>query len=193
MVAPGESNMTRTFYAIFENGVFRPVGHIDFPEHCQVCVEVRTVQAGETKARPDGDGAEIPPPRRVRLVGRVATVYGDANAFDLVLDDAYRIRVQWIGGDIAAVAGLTKGRVLVLGTAIYGAMGNLLRIDADDVTYSSDMGSFFSAIPRPVYHGFYLDGVLHEQRQKVGLAAIIGQWPGDESDEEVAAALKELS
>jgi hypothetical protein len=69
----------------------------------------------------------------------------------------------------------------------------VLRIDADDVTRSTDKGSFFSALPHPVYHGFDLDAILHEQRQKTGLAAIIGQWPGDESDEEVAAALKELS
>lgn len=36
--------MTTTFSAIFENGVFRPVEPVDFPEHCHVQVEVRSVQ-----------------------------------------------------------------------------------------------------------------------------------------------------
>ncbi len=31
------------------------------------------------------------------------------------------------------------------------------------------------------------------QGPKSGLAAIIGKWPGDETDEEVDAALRELS
>ena len=44
--------MTKTFSAIFENGVFRPVEPVDFPEHCQVQVEVRSV-------RPSNDDASL--------------------------------------------------------------------------------------------------------------------------------------
>ena len=36
--------MTKTFSAIFENGVFRPVEPVDLPERCQVRVEVQTVE-----------------------------------------------------------------------------------------------------------------------------------------------------
>lgn len=134
-----------------------------------------------------------PGPQRVRLVGRLAAVHGDANVFDLFLDDANHVSVRWNGGDITAVTGVTNERVLILGTAIYGPTGELLRIDADDVTRSSDEGSFFSAVPRAISPGFDLDEIRREQRHKPGLSAIIGQWPGDESDEEVAAALRELS
>lgn len=38
-----------------------------------------------------------------------------------------------------------------------------------------------------------LDKVLREQGSKKGLAGVMGKWPGDESDEEVAKALEELS
>lgn len=94
---------------------------------------------------------------------------------------------------MAVVTALTDERVLVLGTAIYSPTGNLLRIDADDVTRSSDESNFFSSVPRPASTDFEVDEVRREQEHKRGLSAIIGLWPGDESDEEVAAALKELS
>lgn len=40
----GRLAMTKTFSAIFENGVFRPVEPVDFPDRCQVRVEVRSVE-----------------------------------------------------------------------------------------------------------------------------------------------------
>lgn len=36
--------MVRTFHAIFENGVLRPVEPVELPDHCAVEIEVRTVQ-----------------------------------------------------------------------------------------------------------------------------------------------------
>jgi predicted DNA-binding antitoxin AbrB/MazE fold protein len=35
--------MTRSFHAVYENGVFRPIGPVDLPERCEVEVEVRKV------------------------------------------------------------------------------------------------------------------------------------------------------
>jgi predicted DNA-binding antitoxin AbrB/MazE fold protein len=45
--------MTKTFSAIFENGVFRPVEPVDFPERCQVRVEVQSVEAAQEEASLD--------------------------------------------------------------------------------------------------------------------------------------------
>lgn len=45
--------MTKTFSAIFENGVFRPVEPVDFPEHCQVRVQVQSVEAANDGASLD--------------------------------------------------------------------------------------------------------------------------------------------
>jgi predicted DNA-binding antitoxin AbrB/MazE fold protein len=45
--------MTKTFSAIFENGVFRPVEPVDFPEHCQVCFEVRSIEPAADDASLD--------------------------------------------------------------------------------------------------------------------------------------------
>lgn len=109
--------MTKTFSAIFENGVLRPLEPVDFPERCRVRVEVREVQPAA--------------------------------------DDASHDKVH--------------------------------------TNTSGDNGSVFSAVPRPIGARFELDEILREQRHKRGIAAIMGQWPGNESDDEVAAALKELS
>lgn len=40
---------------------------------------------------------------------------------------------------------------------------------------------------------FDLHETIRSQQHKKGLAAIMGKWPGDESDDEIALALKELS
>ncbi|MGH7135460.1 MAG: hypothetical protein ACREHD_06945, partial [Pirellulales bacterium] len=61
------------------------------------------------------------------------------------------------------------------------------------VSLSPDDSPFFSAIPRPFSERFDLDELLCEQDGKRGVSAILGQWPGDESDEQIATALKELS
>jgi predicted DNA-binding antitoxin AbrB/MazE fold protein len=37
--------MTTAIHAIYENGVFRPIGPVDLPDRCEVEVEVRTVKA----------------------------------------------------------------------------------------------------------------------------------------------------
>lgn len=185
--------MTKTFSAIFENGVFRPVEPVDFPEHCQVWVDVRSVELANVVASADEADAAVLMPQRVRLVGKLAGLSADSRTFDLVLDDGQQIAGALVAGDVSGMASLINQRVLVLGAAIYRISGDLLRIDADEVGLTSDEGEFFSAIPRPIRVCVDLDEVVREQHQKRGVSAIIGQWPGDETDEEVAAALKELS
>ena len=183
--------MTKTFSAIFENGVFRPVEPVDFPEHCQVQVDVRSIQSADVAAHDIEAKAAVP--QRVRLVGKLAGFSAGTRTFDLVLDDGRQIAGALVAGEMSGIARLIDQRVLVLGMAIYRPAGDLVRIDADEVGLASDESDFFSAVPRTAGERFDLDEVLSEQCHKRGVSAIIGQWPGDETDDEVAAALKELS
>jgi hypothetical protein len=96
-------------------------------------------------------------------------------------------------GDIESIGPLLNQRVLVLGKAVYRASGRPLRIDAVAVTQTTDEGHFFSSIPKPVRQPFDLRETVRDQQHKLGVAAIIGKWPGDETDEEIRHALKELS
>lgn len=81
--------MTKTFSAIFEDGVFRPVEPVDFPEHCQVRVEVRSVEPPNGGASRDEAHAILPIAQRVhaRLAG---TVLKTVPAIFSALDRAQR-------------------------------------------------------------------------------------------------------
>ncbi|HZU37228.1 MAG TPA: hypothetical protein VFA18_15000 [Gemmataceae bacterium] len=133
-----------------------------------------------------------PPPQRIRLVGRLDMVRVSTQSFGLILDDRQEVRGVTVNGDIESVGSLINQRVLVLGKAVYRPSARLLRVDAEEVVKTTEEGSFFSAIPRAVRRPFELRDALR-QPNKGGVTAIIGQWPGDETDEEIRQALRELS
>ena len=130
---------------------------------------------------------------RVRLAGLLDMVRASTQTFALRLDDGQEVQGALIAGQIEELAPLFRKMVLVLGRAVYRASGALLRVDADEVLPSSGQDHFFSKVPESSPATFNLNRELHKQRHKKGLAAIIGKWPGDESDEEIEQALKELS
>ena len=132
-----------------------------------------------------------PSPQRVRIVGTLRTLQPDTRSFGVVLDDGREI--QGVLADTESIAPLLNQRVLALGTAVCRPSGQLLRVDAESVTASGDTGSFFSTIPKPHRKIFDLSETIREQQHKGGIAAIFGRWPGDETDEQVEAALRELS
>ena len=45
--------MTTTIDAVYENGVFRPMGSVDLPDPCEVEFEPRLVQVGAGDANSD--------------------------------------------------------------------------------------------------------------------------------------------
>ena len=82
--------------------------------------------------------------------------------------------------------------ILVMGKAIYRPSGKLLRIDAAELVRASEHDQFFSKMPKPKNDKFDLNEIFRQQKHKRGIAAIYGKWPGDETDEEILAALKEM-
>jgi hypothetical protein len=158
-----------------------------------VRIAVRSVEPADVVARDHEAEAAVPMRQRVRLVGKLAGFSAGTRTFEVVLDDGRQVAGAVVGGEVSGIARLIDQRVLVLGVAIYRPSGDLIRIDADEVGLATDESDFFSAVPRPAGERFDLDEVLSEQCHKQGVSAIIGQWPGNETDDEVAAALKELS
>lgn len=136
---------------------------------------------------------DTPAAKRVRIVGTLDMIRVSTQTFGVRLDKGEEVRGVMPDGSIDVVKGLLNQRVLILGKAIYRPSGRLLRVDAEEVSATTDKGSFFSTIPKPSRKRFNLREVLREQAGKGGIAAIMGKWPGDETDEEVAAALAELS
>ena len=136
---------------------------------------------------------DTPPAEPVRVVGTLDMIRASTQAFALKLDDGQEVRGVMIAGDVGQSRHLLATRVLVLGRSVYRPSGRLLRVDADEIHPASAGDRFFSRIPSPGRRRLDVKTILREQAHKRGLAAIMGKWPGDETDEEIAAALQELS
>lgn len=130
----------------------------------------------------------------MRVVGRLDMVQMSTRAFAIHLDDGTEVRGVLLDGDIVALRALVNKRVLVLGRAVYGRSGQVLRLDADSVEPGAGLPPFWSKIPgsleRPA-----LTAARHREPQTStsGVNAFFGTWPGPESEEELLALLAEIS
>jgi len=136
----------------------------------------------------------IPRPQQVRLVGKLDMIRDS--------DRTFQLRVLGAGGPIKGIAhaddDLTRlfaEEVLVSGTAYFAANGTIQRIEADGPLRrpSPQERAIFTTPPRPVAGPMSAARLRAPQGPKSGLNAIFGKWPGEQSDEELAAALDELS
>ncbi len=143
--------------------------------------------------RVDDLGAKIPKPRRVRVAGRLDAIRHSDRMFTLVLDTGVSLRGLGAALHEAELAGLWGKAAVVSGMAYFRPSGTLSRIEAERVgpAKKNDLAAF-QTVPKPV--GALLDvrTLRVPQGPRSGINAIVGQWPGSESDEEVRAALGEL-
>ena len=137
--------------------------------------------------------ATTPLPQRVRVVGTLDMVRASTQSFALRLDDGQEVRGVLVSGSIVDAAAHLNHRVLVLGQAVYRASGRLLRIDADEIREAGGESSLWSRIPSPRTRRFDPSSLRIPQGPRSGVSAILGRWPGDETDEEIAAWLERTS
>ncbi|MEL7500597.1 MAG: hypothetical protein AAFN77_23595 [Planctomycetota bacterium] len=134
-----------------------------------------------------------PSPNRVRVVGMLDMIRASTEAFAIKLDDGQEVAGVVSGGEVKGLPDLFQQRVLVLGMAVYRPSGSLLRIDAEQVSAANGEPSLWSRMPAPTKRKTDRTNIVQFQGPKSGLAAIIGKWPGDESDEDIDAALRQIS
>ena len=120
-------------------------------------------------------------------------VRSSTQSFALRLDGGQEVQGDLVQGDINTLTALVGQPVLVLGRAVYRASGNVLRIEADEVQPATDRDRFFATLPKPRRRRFDVGQIVREQSHKKGVEAILGKWPGDETDEEIEQGLKDLS
>jgi hypothetical protein len=128
---------------------------------------------------------QIPPPQRVRLAGFLDAIRATDLSFVLVLDDGSRVR--GVTDDSSALKAHWEGHVVVSGRVFYTSRRKIQRIEAERIVPATahDLeiwGLAPSVEPSPVQ-------LRRSQGPRSGLSAVFGRWPGDESDEEVIAAL----
>lgn len=126
------------------------------------------------------------PSARVRVEGTLETIRASDASFVLKLDDGRELPCLLVGRPVEEFARLLNRRVLAFGTAVPSAGGSMLRLDVDGYL-PNDGGPFFRSLPP----GQWTADEKEEMARRLG--DVIGKWPGDETDEEIEKALRELS
>lgn len=136
---------------------------------------------------------ETPAPRRVRLVGRLDMIRVSTQTFAVRLDTGEDIPGVLADGTIDQAKTLLDRRVLILGKAIFRASGRVLRINADSIMLGEGEPSLWSRVPKAGAFSLDSDKLRKPQGPRSGMAAILGKWPGNETEEELQASLERLS
>ncbi len=137
-----------------------------------------------------GLGVRIPSPRQVRVVGTVDMVRQSTRSFGLRLADGSEVRCAVVDEGITGLADLLNRELTVLGKAIYMPSGALLRLDVEAVLETVVGRDQFSGVPASFDDRQALE--KRPQTAKSGVAALMGTWPGDATDEELLASLPEM-
>jgi hypothetical protein len=134
-----------------------------------------------------------PTPQRVRLVGKLDGLEASTQRFSLLLDSGERVSGVYPEDNSDRLQSLWRKRVLVMGTSVFRVSGNVLRVEAESIDDGAGASSLFSTLP--VANGTRLTPgrVRKPQGARSGMAAIMGHWPGDETEEEIEAALERIS
>ena len=126
-------------------------------------------------------------------MGQLDGLVASTQRFSVLLDSGEKITGNFADDQVDAMQEHWRKRVLVLGTAIYRASGRLLRIDAEAVKLGENESTVFSRMPSPPGTRIDTSKLRKPQGSKSGINAIIGKWPGEETEEEITAILEELS
>lgn len=132
--------------------------------------------------------------QRVRITGKVGAVAAADCAFTLILQSGDEIRVAFSLGHAEVVASLIGCIAIVDGIAHFQGSDSLVWVDATHVHSGSDEDvALWSEMPRPVFAMMDLRLLRRAQSPRTGINAIIGAWPGDETDGEIFAQIEEMS
>jgi hypothetical protein len=133
---------------------------------------------------------QTPSPRQIRLVGKLDMVRHSTRSFGLLLDSGEEVRGVLQEADPSLLHQYFGREITVFGKAVYRPSGSLLRIDAQEILETTEGRAAFSSIPEALSRTNRVE--RKSQIAKTGVAAFFGTWPGEETDEELLAALGEL-
>ncbi len=157
------------------------------PEHGVMRVDEQVaLKAAELSER-------TPSPRPVRVSGQLDMIRHSTRSFELLLEE--RKPVRGVLEDPAAMdtlKSLLGRKVVVVGKAVYRPSGALLRIDAQGVASGQGESKLFEKVPGPVEKRPAPVRYKPGEQAKRGVPGFFGKWPGEETDEELLAMLKEL-
>jgi hypothetical protein len=137
---------------------------------------------------------ETPKPRRVRVAGKMDAIRHSDRAFTLILQSGEQVGGVLAEGDPEDLAQFFGKTAVVSGMAQFRPSGSLLRVDADQVEPAGDADLIlWSEPPKPLFAGLDQRELRRSQGPRSGINAILGAWPGEETEDELFALLEEMS
>ena len=136
---------------------------------------------------------KTPSNRRVRVAGKVDTIRHSDRMFILILESGLTLRGIADNIEAQELARFFGKTAIVSGTAVFRPSGSLLRIEAEKIEPAKGDVSVWSVEPKPLEADIDARVLRKPQDQHSGLNAIFGQWPGDETDDELLTALEAIS
>jgi hypothetical protein len=135
--------------------------------------------------------SRVPDARHVRVAGKLEQIQHSNQRFILVVAGSPVRGVADESISPTQLASLFGQHVIATGDAIFRPSGSLLRLDAMSLERAGKGASAWEKLPRPLFEASKGPSPYRmSQTPKTGLGAIMGRWPGEESDEELAAALE---
>ena len=134
-----------------------------------------------------------PQARQVRVTGILDMIRHGTRSFALNLEDGIEVRgVVKTPEQIEELKQFLGTKLLVLGRAVYGASGKLLRIDAEGFESGEGQPRLFAKVPTAREVRPALVRIKRNVHQQQGVPAFFGKWPGEETDEDFERMLAEL-
>lgn len=131
---------------------------------------------------------ETPKSKRARIAGNLDMIRASDGTFALKLESGEDVYGVWLPDNPETLADLWRKNVVVEGAAVFRASGSLLRVEAEGMALASGTDMFFSRMPEPTPQKVVAEQLREAQTTRTGIGAIFGQWPGDESEEDILAA-----
>lgn len=135
---------------------------------------------------------ETPSPRAVRVSGVLDTISATRLDAQLLLDTGESVVVRLAEPVPEHLRALFSTRVVISGIAQYRPSGRLSVVDIEYIGPASEADAMWSRAPAPP--PARTSPVVRPVAQDAtsGVSAFFGIWPGDETEQELLAALEEL-
>jgi hypothetical protein len=181
--------LLRGFEPVFDHGV-ESIAVQAKPEAQRRTVTLRAVDLGgfaDLERR-------IPAPQRVRIAGQLDTIRYSDRTFTVQVGTGDSVRGVTDSPHSHELKSLWGKMVVVSGTAHFTPTGRVLRIEADSLHSATERDTtMWSLLPVPSGLLVPPAELRVAQGPRSGVNAIIGKWPGDESDDDILAELERLS
>jgi len=136
---------------------------------------------------------ETPSPQRVRVTGWLDAIRHHDRMFTMKLEDGVTLRGIGESVEPHVLASLFGKKATVSAIAVFRPSGRVLRLEADHIEPAGEDFSLWSTEPAALDQPVDERTLRKPQGPRSGLNAIMGRWPGNETDDEIFRALEELS